>query len=82
MKVRMAGLHKVISGNIQDFQLYTCCYNPEKRADTRGSVIHPFSISIAGSTPEDQGLHLEVIKLCFNSYSQQVVTIDSLGLCY
>lgn len=42
-------------------QLYTCVYNPIKRAETRGDVIHPVTISVAGSTPEDAGLHLEVI---------------------
>lgn len=63
MKVRMAGQHKVVSGSIKDTQLYTCCYNPETRAETRASVVRKFSISVAGSTPEDKGLHLEVSSL-------------------
>lgn len=41
--------------------MYTCSYNPKKRRETRGDVIRPITISIAGSTPEDEGLHLEVI---------------------
>lgn len=32
-----------------------------KRAETRGEFIYPVTVSIAGSTPEDEGLHLEVI---------------------
>lgn len=28
--------------------------------ETRGDVLHPLSISLAGSTPDDQGLHMEV----------------------
>ncbi|KAF2903862.1 hypothetical protein ILUMI_02321 [Ignelater luminosus] len=60
MKLRMAGAHQVISGSINDIQLYTCCYDPARRAETRGAVLHPVSISVAGSTPEGQGLHIEV----------------------
>lgn len=62
MKIRMAGKHQVINGSISDIQLYTCCYDPAKRADTKSHVLHPVSISVAGSTPEGQGLHIEV---CF-----------------
>lgn len=57
----MCGKHQVLNGTVRDIQLYTCCYNPKKRAETRGEVIHPVTISVAGSTPEDEGLHLEVI---------------------
>lgn len=60
MKLRMAGAHQVISGSINDIQLYTCCYDPARRAETKGAVLHPVSISVAGSTPEGQGLHIEV----------------------
>ncbi|GJQ73818.1 hypothetical protein Trydic_g18756, partial [Trypoxylus dichotomus] len=60
IKFRMDGSHQVISGVMKDIQMYTCCYNPEKRANTIGNVIYPFTISLAGSTPEGEGLHLEV----------------------
>lgn len=60
LKLRMAGAHQVISGAVTDIQLYTCSYNPAKRLDTRSLVIHPLTISIAGSTPAGQGLHIEV----------------------
>lgn len=33
-----------------------------KRIDTKSFVLHPVTISLAGSTPENKGLHLEV---CF-----------------
>lgn len=59
--MRLCGNHQVINGTVKDLQLYTCVYNPAKRAETRGEVIHPVTISVAGSTPEDEGLHLEVI---------------------
>lgn len=61
LNVRISGKHQVISGTIKDLQLYTCSYNPARRAETRGDVLYPVSISIAGSTPESQGLHVEVI---------------------
>lgn len=60
IKFRTSGQHQVISGSINDIQIYTCCFNPAKRAESRSSVLHPVSISIAGSTPEGQGLHIEV----------------------
>lgn len=55
----------MISGTIKDLQLYTCSYNPARRAETRGDVLYPVSISIAGSTPESQGLHVEVNSFWF-----------------
>lgn len=58
--MRMTGDHQVIMGVIRDLQLYTCCYNPARRADTRGDVLYPVTISVAGSTPEGKGLHIEV----------------------
>ncbi|KAF5306759.1 hypothetical protein FQA39_LY01517 [Lamprigera yunnana] len=60
MKLRTCGNHQVINGSISDIHLYTCCYDPSKRAETKNSVIHPVSLSIAGSTPEGQGLHVEI----------------------
>lgn len=53
--------HQVINGTIKDLQLYTSCYNPLRRAATRSNVLHPVTISLAGSTPEDRGLHLDLL---------------------
>lgn len=61
--MRLAGAHQVINGVVKDFQLYTCNYNPALREQTRGNILYPVNISIAGSTPQDKGLHLEVISL-------------------
>ncbi|XP_018574731.1 vacuolar protein sorting-associated protein 13 isoform X2 [Anoplophora glabripennis] len=61
VKLRFAGPHQVINGIIKDFQLYTCNYNPAHREETRGNVLYPVNISIAGSTPQDKGLHLELL---------------------
>lgn len=61
VKIRMYGSHQVINGSIKDIQLYTCCYNPAKRAETRCDILHPLTVSLAGSTPQDKGLHLELL---------------------
>ncbi|XP_050293110.1 intermembrane lipid transfer protein Vps13 isoform X2 [Anthonomus grandis grandis] len=61
VKFRMNGDHQVVNGLIKDLQLYTCNYNPATRAETRGNVLHPVTISLAGSTPEGKGLHLELV---------------------
>lgn len=56
----MSGTHQVVNGTIKDLQLYTCVYNPELRGETKSHVLHPVNVSLAGSTPEDKGLHVEV----------------------
>ncbi|KAF7282566.1 hypothetical protein GWI33_002356 [Rhynchophorus ferrugineus] len=61
VKFRMNGAHQVLNGLIKDLQLYTCKYNPMKRAETRGNILHPVTISLAGSTPEGKGLHIELM---------------------
>ncbi|XP_072763012.1 intermembrane lipid transfer protein Vps13 isoform X2 [Anoplolepis gracilipes] len=60
LKMRIMGEHQVISGSIKDFSLLTGIYNPTKRADWIYQVLKPCSISVAGSTPEGKGLHLDI----------------------
>ncbi|CAL1678435.1 unnamed protein product [Lasius platythorax] len=60
LKVRVMGEHQVIAGSIKDFSLLTGIYNPTKRADWIYQVLKPCSISVAGSTPEGKGLHLDI----------------------
>nr|XP_012230348.1 PREDICTED: vacuolar protein sorting-associated protein 13C isoform X2 [Linepithema humile] len=60
LKVRVMGEHQVIAGSVKDLSLLTGIYNPAKRADWIYQVLKPCSISVAGSTPEGKGLHLEV----------------------
>ncbi|XP_049842368.1 LOW QUALITY PROTEIN: intermembrane lipid transfer protein Vps13-like [Schistocerca gregaria] len=59
-KLRMSDTHLVITGGIKDLQLYSCCYSPDKRKDTMQQILRPCSITLAGSTPEGQGLHLDL----------------------
>ncbi|XP_015115234.1 vacuolar protein sorting-associated protein 13 isoform X2 [Diachasma alloeum] len=60
MKIRMIGEHQVISGSVKDLSLLAGIYNPARRADWIYQVLKPCSISIAGSTPEGKGLHVDV----------------------
>lgn len=59
-KLRMAGEHQVINAVMKEFTMFSCNFNPKRRLETRRNIIHPFTASLAGSTPEDKGLHVEV----------------------
>ncbi|XP_015584675.1 vacuolar protein sorting-associated protein 13 isoform X2 [Cephus cinctus] len=60
LKLRLVGEHQVITGSIKDLSLSTGVYNPAKRSDSIYQVLKPCSISLAGSTPEEKGLHVDV----------------------
>lgn len=38
IKLRMTGSHMVLNGVLKDLQLFSCCYNPAKRKDTKAQV--------------------------------------------
>lgn len=54
------GDHQVINGSIKDLSILAGIYNPAKRSDWIYQVLRPTSISIAGSTPEGKGLHVDI----------------------
>ncbi|XP_017782476.1 PREDICTED: vacuolar protein sorting-associated protein 13C isoform X2 [Nicrophorus vespilloides] len=60
LKLRLIGTHQSINGNIKDMQMYTCIFDPKLRQSTRNPVLEPLTISVAGSTPEGKGLHIEI----------------------
>ncbi|XP_076294775.1 vacuolar protein sorting 13C isoform X2 [Lasioglossum baleicum] len=60
LKVRLMGEHQVITGSIKDLSILAGVYNPAKRNDWIYEVLRPCSISVAGSTPEGKGLHIDV----------------------
>ncbi|XP_031777535.1 vacuolar protein sorting-associated protein 13 isoform X3 [Nasonia vitripennis] len=60
LKVRLMGDHQVINGSIKDLSILAGIYNPAKRSDWIYQVLRPTSISIAGSTPEGKGLHVDI----------------------
>lgn len=48
--------------------MYLSEFNPQRRNQTKHYVLHPCSINLSGSTPEDKGLHVSLnvskIKIC------------------
>ncbi|XP_053986716.1 intermembrane lipid transfer protein Vps13 isoform X2 [Hylaeus volcanicus] len=60
LKVRLIGEHQVISGSIKDLSILAGIYNPQKRSDWIYQVLRPCSISVAGSTPDEKGLHIDI----------------------
>ena len=67
-KVRLHGEKQIIQGEIKNFSLYLSEFNPQRRNLTKHYVLHPCSINLSGSTPEDKGLHVSLnvskIKIC------------------
>lgn len=67
-KVRLHGEKQIIQGEVKNFSLYLSEFNPQRRNLTKHYVLHPCSISLSGSTPEDKGLHVSLnvskIKIC------------------
>jgi vacuolar protein sorting-associated protein 13A/C len=59
MKLRITGEKQTINGTLSDFQMYTCMFDPTIRESTKNMFLEPFTLSIAGSTPEGKGLHIE-----------------------
>ena len=68
MKVRISGEKQIIQGEINDLCLYLSEFNPARRSLTKHYVLHPCSLALNGSTPEDKGLHLSLqmskVKVC------------------
>ncbi|GLH16639.1 Vacuolar protein sorting-associated protein 13A-like Protein [Gryllus bimaculatus] len=60
LKMRLSDQHQVICGSIKDLELYSCVFNPKRRAETTYQILRPCCISIAGSTPGGEGLHLDI----------------------
>lgn len=68
MNVRISGDKQVIKGEINELCLYLSEFNPSRRNLTKHYVLHPCTLSLNGSTPEDKGLHLSLkmskVKVC------------------
>lgn len=66
--MRLHGEKQNIQGEIKNFSLYLSEFNPQRRHLSKHYVLHPCSITLSGSTPEDKGLHVSLavskIKIC------------------
>ncbi|XP_070507341.1 intermembrane lipid transfer protein Vps13 isoform X3 [Chironomus tepperi] len=76
-KVRLNGEKQNIQGEIKNCSLYLSDFNPIKRHRSKHYVLHPCTISLNGSTPEDKGLHMSLnvskIKICFSPATIELV---------
>lgn len=73
----MDGERQNIQGEIKNFSLYLSEFNPQRRHQTKHFILHPCSINLNGSTPEDKGLHVGLnvskIKICVSPASIELM---------
>ncbi|BES95651.1 Vacuolar protein [Nesidiocoris tenuis] len=60
VKGRFQDEKQFVSGSILDLQVFSCCFNPQKRKKTKIPVLRPFSIILAGNSPDQPGLNLDI----------------------
>ncbi|EDW71988.1 uncharacterized protein Dwil_GK10679 [Drosophila willistoni] len=51
---------QIINGQIDALKIYMSAFLPERREATRHYILHPCVISLQGSTPEEEGLHISL----------------------
>ncbi|TDG48268.1 hypothetical protein AWZ03_005223 [Drosophila navojoa] len=60
LNYRSIGDKQIINGEITALKIYMCSFLPERRDATRHYILHPAVISLQGSTPESEGLHISL----------------------
>ncbi|XP_046391664.1 vacuolar protein sorting-associated protein 13 [Ischnura elegans] len=60
VKYRAKDDHWTISGSVQGLKLLSCQYNPNYGGKSCVEVLSPCDITLAGSTPEGTGAHVDV----------------------
>ncbi|XP_030388188.1 vacuolar protein sorting-associated protein 13 [Scaptodrosophila lebanonensis] len=51
---------QIINGQIDALKIYMSSFMPERREQTCHYILHPCVISLQGSTPEEEGLHISL----------------------
>ncbi|XP_062132408.1 intermembrane lipid transfer protein Vps13 isoform X1 [Drosophila sulfurigaster albostrigata] len=51
---------QIINGQIDALKIFMCAFLPERRELTRHYILHPCVISLQGSTPEEEGMHISL----------------------
>ncbi|XP_017019677.1 intermembrane lipid transfer protein Vps13-like [Drosophila kikkawai] len=51
---------QIINGEIDSLKMYMCAFLPDRRDTTRHYILHPCVISLQGSTPEEEGMHISL----------------------
>ncbi|GAB0096265.1 Vacuolar protein sorting-associated protein 13 [Sergentomyia squamirostris] len=77
LKFRQYGEKQIIRGDINNFNIHMCEFNPARRAVTRYYVLKPVNVSLSGSTPETEGLHLALtvsnVEICISPGTIQLL---------
>ncbi|XP_017078120.1 vacuolar protein sorting-associated protein 13 [Drosophila eugracilis] len=51
---------QIINGQIDALKMYMSAFHPERRELTRHYILHPCVVSLQGSTPEEEGMHISL----------------------
>ncbi|XP_016940577.3 intermembrane lipid transfer protein Vps13 [Drosophila suzukii] len=51
---------QIVNGQIDALKMYMSAFLPERREMTRHYILHPCVISLQGSTPEEEGMHISL----------------------
>ncbi|XP_067630378.1 intermembrane lipid transfer protein Vps13 [Eurosta solidaginis] len=78
LNYRAIGERQIINGQIDSLKMYMCSFAPENREDTRHYILHPCTISLQGSTPDEEGLHVS-LKLSEIMLNVSPATIELLN---
>ncbi|XP_036331860.1 vacuolar protein sorting-associated protein 13 [Rhagoletis pomonella] len=78
LNYRAIGEKQIINGQIDSLKMYMCSFMPERREATRHYILHPCMISLQGSTPEEEGLHVS-LKLSEIMLNVSPATIELLN---
>lgn len=69
---------QIIQGEIKKFSVYLSEFNSKRRNQKKHYVLHPCSINLNGSTPEDKGLHISLniskIKICVSPATIELIS--------
>lgn len=60
MNYRSINDKQIINGQVDGLKMYICAFMPERRQATRHYILHPCMISLQGSTPEEEGMHISI----------------------
>ncbi|XP_055373962.1 intermembrane lipid transfer protein Vps13 [Condylostylus longicornis] len=60
LNYKMIENKQLVYAEIKELKMYMCAFKPERREGTTHYIIHPCSIVLQGSTPDEEGLHLSL----------------------
>ncbi|KAG7176031.1 Vacuolar protein sorting-associated protein 13C-like [Homarus americanus] len=58
--IKQTPMHQHINASITNIQMYTCCYNPEKRHKTLSQILNPCELSLMCSVTPSHAEHVDL----------------------